>query len=132
MMVLSFNHAAKAIMSWTFPASTSLEQAHAEMAKVAAVPPVSTFLIGAEPNRVVVKGHSLLDVAYWVVGDQVLVGVVNLDYASHNGTIHINLPVSVSGMDCQPWGALSWGVSNHTLTLYGVAGLASSFVVLNM
>jgi len=132
MMVLAFNHDAKAIMSWTFPASTSLEQAHAEMAKVAAIPPVSTFLLGTEPASIHVKGHNLLDVSYWVVGDQILVGVVNLDYESHNGTIRIDLPVGVSGMCAQPWGSLSWAISNHTLTVYGIAGLASSFVILDI
>jgi len=74
MMMLSFNHGAKAIMSWTFPASSSLEQAHGAMAQVATVAPVSTFLLGTQPTPIKVKGHGLLDVAYWVVGTQVMVG----------------------------------------------------------
>ena len=51
MMILSFNHGAKGIMSWTFPASGALQVAHGQMAKVATVAPVSTFLLGAQPVR---------------------------------------------------------------------------------
>lgn len=131
MMVLSFNHGAKAIMSWTFPASSSLEAAHGEMAKVATVPPVSNFLMGGHPTLVKVEGHALLDVAYWSVDNRTMIGVVNLDYSRDNGTIKIDLPVAVSRIASQPWGSLSWAVGNGTLTTYGMAGLATSFIVVD-
>ncbi|KAK4540455.1 hypothetical protein LTR36_009201 [Oleoguttula mirabilis] len=132
MMVLSFNHAAKAVMSWTYPASASLEQAHAAMAKVATVPPVSTFLLGARPTSIKMKGHDgSMDVAYWVLGQQVMVGVA-MDYVGYNGSIEIDLPVSVRRVASQPWGLLDWVVVNGTLTVCGLAALATSFVVFDM
>ncbi|TKA79452.1 hypothetical protein B0A55_04226 [Friedmanniomyces simplex] len=133
MMVLSFNHGAKGIMSWTYPTSESLGEAHGAMAKIATVSPVSTFLIGVpEATRITVPGHELLDVAYWVLNKQILVGVVNLDYVSQNSTIEILLPVSVTGMASQPWGSVGWVVTNGTLTAHELTGLATSFVVLDL
>ena len=64
MLQLSFNHMAKGIMSWVFPSSNALNEAHGAFSKVATVPPVSSFLIGAKPCKLDVTGHSLLDVSY--------------------------------------------------------------------
>ncbi|KAK4959093.1 hypothetical protein LTR10_003892 [Elasticomyces elasticus] len=133
MMVLSFNHGAKGIMSWTFPTSETLGVAHGAMAKVATTSPVSTFLIGLPgPTMVRVPGNELLDVAYWVLDTQVLVGVVNLDYVAQNRTIVIDLPLTISSLASQPWGSVNWAVGNGTLTAHGLAGLMTSFVVLDM
>ncbi|KAK5712957.1 hypothetical protein LTR17_017797 [Elasticomyces elasticus] len=133
MMVLSFNHGAKGIMSWTFPTSETLGEAHGAMAKVATTSPVSTFLIGVpKPTEFSVPGNELLDVAYWVLDKQVLVGIANLDYVAQNRTIVIDLPLAISSLASQPWGSVNWAVGNGTLTAHGLAGLMTSFVVLDM
>jgi len=132
MMVLSFNHGAKALMSWTFPASSALEQAHAEIARVATVAPVSTFLMGAEPVKITVGGRPPLYVAYWVVGKQVMVGVADLDHVDHNSTVTVDLPMSVIGLAAHPWGTLSWSVSDEALSVHGLPALATGFLILNI
>ncbi|KAI0481193.1 hypothetical protein GGR56DRAFT_688754 [Xylariaceae sp. FL0804] len=140
MAVLALNHAAKAVMSWTFPASAALEAAHGRIARVAAVAPVSDFLLGAQPAAVAVPGHGAVDVAYWVLGAQVMVGVANLDYAgssSSNRTVEIDLPV-VGGarrIAAQPWGSVAWVLGGNGTTLAargGLAALATSFVILDL
>ncbi|KAK3635057.1 hypothetical protein LTR22_019413 [Elasticomyces elasticus] len=120
-------------MSWTFPTSETLGVAHGAMAKVATTSPVSTFLIGLPgPTMVSVLGNELLDVAYWVLETQVLVGLVNLDYVAQNRTIVIDLPLAISSLVSQPWGSVNWAVGNGTLTAHGLAGLMTSLVVLDM
>jgi hypothetical protein len=131
MMVLSFNHRAKGIMSWTFPASGTLEVAHGEMAKVATKAPVADFIIGGSPTKVLVEGYELLDVAYWEWDNQTMLGLANGDYVGHDDTVTIQLPTSVKEVSSQPWGSLSWNVvGNKTLTVSGFEGLDTSFMVL--
>ena len=137
MILLSFNHRAKAIMSWQFPASHSLNKAHGAFAKVATVPPVSSFLLDAEPQEVKVKGDPLLDVSYWKYENQVMVGIVNLDYADTHKKISITLPVHASHIKGQPWGSLSWtlssvGNSSTEMSVYGMDGLTTSIVILEL
>ena len=132
MMLLSFNHGAKGIMSWTFPASDTLNNAHAQMAKVATTATVTSFLLGSQPQTIVVTGHPLLDVSYWVRGNQTLIGEANLDYVGHNTTMGISLPFSVRSISSQPRGSTSWSARNSTLLARGVGALATSFVILDL
>ncbi|KAK3708027.1 hypothetical protein LTR37_011720 [Vermiconidia calcicola] len=80
MMLLSLNHGAKAIMSWLFPTTDPLSAAHAAFAKVATRAPVSSFLTSTQPTRIAPEGGSLLDVAYWGVEKQVMVGLSPFSY----------------------------------------------------
>lgn len=133
MMILSFNHRAKAIMSWDFPTAYSLEQAHADMAKVATIAPVSNFLIGAQPNMLKVRSFPLLDVSYWMIGKQAMVGVAYLDYEGYYGDVTVTLPFIASSISSQPWGAVSWKIDNAgNLMADGLDALATSFVVLEI
>lgn len=133
MMVLSFNHRAKAIMSWDFPTSSSLEHAHADMSKVATIAPVSDFLIGAQPTMQKVNSFPLLDVSYWIVDKQALVGVAYLDYEAHSGNLTVTLPFTATSVSSQPWGAVSWRLdSDGNLMANGLEALATSFVILEI
>ena len=137
MILLSFNHAAKAIMSWTFPATNTLNHAHAAFSKTATKAPVSTFLLNSEPVRVTMKGEQLLDVSYWTSGSQVMVGFVNLAYIGNKGSVSIDVPLNISKLTSQPWGSLTWSVSqqsdnNTRLTVHGLSGLDTSIVILDV
>ena len=132
MMVLSFNHGAKAIMSWDFPTGVDLARAHGEMARAATASPVKDFLVGTRPMRVAVDGHSSLDVAYWVLDNRVMVGVANTGYADINESVSIELPVKASNVSLQPWGSAGWSVVDGKLTSEAFDGLETSFVILDL
>lgn len=132
MLLLGFNHGAKGVMSWLFPASATLNAAHGAMAKVAARSPVVEFLIGADPLAVAVECVEGLDVAVWTLGSQVLVSVVNLEYGEREATVRIALPVKAKRYVSQPWGTLGWELQNGELVVQDMPGLATSFVVLEM
>ncbi|KAK4627876.1 hypothetical protein CLAFUR0_04371 [Fulvia fulva] len=129
MMILSFNHKAKAMMGWTFPTTpVLLGTAHGMMAKVASQPPVRDFLIGHDPKAIPVDSHPLLDVAY-----SVLVGMANIETDHSNTTLVIELPVKVHNVMDQPWGYLSWYLDEEgILCTSGLEGLTSSIVTLHV
>jgi hypothetical protein len=137
MILLSFNHMAKAIMSWTFPATNTLNKAHAAIAKVATKSPVSTFLLNSEPVQVDMKGQRLLDVSYWISESQAMVGFVNLAYLESDESVFVELPINVGKLASQPWGSLSWslgGRSNESTVLKaaGLNGLDTSILILDL
>ena len=137
MILLSFNHMAKAIMSWQFPSSAILNEAHSAFAKVATAAPASHFLLDADPVILDLPGETLLDVSYWILDNQVMVGFVNLDHADSNRTVRIELPVSVRRITSQPWGSLAWtlndGANNGSvMSICGLGGLATSVVILDL
>ena len=130
MMILAFNHKAKAMMSWTFPTTTVLASAHGEMAKVAASKDVSRFLLGADP--VPVTSDPSLDVAYWSLKEQVMVAVANVENTTTAEAVSIHLPLNVTRIQSQPWGSLSWSLEQHgKLCTYGLEGLATSILILD-
>lgn len=90
-------------MLWTFPTTTDLAPAYSEMSRVVMVSPVLDILTGGQPQAITVNGYSLLDVAYWTVGHQLMVSVANTDYADTNATINIDLPVTPSHISSTPW-----------------------------
>jgi hypothetical protein len=135
MILLSFNHAAKAIMSWTFPATNTLNDAHAAFSKVATKSPVSTFLLNSEPVQVNVKGQPLLDVAYWTSASHIMVGFVNLAYLESHESVSIEIPLNATKVASQPWGSLTWSLSqqsgeNTLLQVQGLGGLDTSIIIL--
>ncbi|MCJ1307948.1 hypothetical protein MMC25_001597 [Agyrium rufum] len=134
MNLLAFNHRAKAIMAWTFPPSSALATAHSEMAKVFAVPPVSTFLLGGQPTAISVPKHPLLDAAYWKLGNQVLVSIVNPNHAVISQAISVPLSGKASGIQSQPWGSTAWKLSadGTGLVVGGLDALATSAVLVVM
>lgn len=133
MNVLSINHGAKGIISWSFPQSGSLSQAHATQARVFTKTPVLHFLLGTQPVKIEVRDHDLLDVAYWIVGDQAMIGISNLDYADTSSMIFIVLPFKASSLQSQPWGSLEWVMdSDDTLSAPSLPGLATSLVILDL
>ncbi|CAK3738506.1 Hypothetical predicted protein [Lecanosticta acicola] len=130
MMVLGFNHKAKAMMSWCFPWTTRLESAHGEMAKVASSKEVSRFLLGGDP--VAIASNSSLDIAYWSVANQILVSVAHVENSTITDAVSIDLPPNVTRIRSQPWGSLSWSLERDgKLCTYGLDGLATSMLILD-
>lgn len=137
---LALNHGAKGIMLWIFPSLDDLNTANSQQAKVITVDPVLGFLTGAKPLAINVPKQKLLDVAYWVVGNQVLVSVVNLQYTDSKAEIAIPLPfvnTSSAGtvhIASTPWGSVQWTLSSGAseLKVKGLAALATSMVIIDL
>lgn len=127
---LSLNHGAKSIMIWTFPTVDELATANSEQALVLTKDPVLTSLTGDQPHAIPVNGDALLDVSYWVVGDQALVSIVNLEYASTSAAIAVLLPFNASSITSSPWGAVDWELADNTLSVQGLDALVTSLVIL--
>ncbi|KAF2170210.1 hypothetical protein M409DRAFT_64543 [Zasmidium cellare ATCC 36951] len=131
MMIISFNHKAKAMMSWTFPTTPlSLAEAHSAMAKVVTATPVSDFLFEGDPTSVEIQGKPQVDVSYWTSEGKFMVALANIDQKSSNGSVSIRLPAKANKILSQPWGSLSWYIDNAgRLCTSGLDGLATSIVV---
>ncbi|KAF2721488.1 hypothetical protein K431DRAFT_268619 [Polychaeton citri CBS 116435] len=131
MSILAFNHKAKGVMSWTFPAPEELEHAHSLMVKVVTKIPVKDFLLGQQPINIKLDGHNFLDVSYWQTNDSVLVGLVNIGQ-SPLVDVEVALPVTVEAVVSQPWGEVDWKIGNGTLAAQNVKGLETSFVIVSL
>lgn len=133
MMLLSFNHHAKGIMSWTFPTSSVLEGAHAAMAKVVTAAPVSNFLIESQPIALSTPSHPALDVAFWREGNRALLSIANTGGLDVDDVIKLPLPFAVKGVASQPWGNLSHTIERSSgLMLHRVPRLATSLMILQL
>ncbi|KAI1486452.1 hypothetical protein F5X96DRAFT_234481 [Biscogniauxia mediterranea] len=132
MDVLAFNHGAKGRLAWLYPPSDLLAAAASQLARVVTVSPVLEFLTGANPVLLLDGKAGGLDVAYWSLGEEVLVGVANPRNESTSSK-EIILPPSIhtSQIVSTPWGNITWTLSGSTM-LAGddIAGLSTSFVVL--
>lgn len=132
MIVLSLNHRAKGIMSWLFPASDVLNEAHGSFAKAITTPEVSRYLLSGQPTKINVTDRPLLDVAYWKIGGHALVAMANMGYNRTSDPIMIDLPFTAKKVAGQPWGSLSWSLSaDNNLSTYGLDGLATSILILD-
>ncbi|GAB1739642.1 hypothetical protein NU219Hw_g4588t1 [Hortaea werneckii] len=131
MQILSFIHKAKAIMSWDFHEVTPLNRAHGAMAKVVTQSPVSDFLLGSQPTQIYAEDLGLLEAAYWRVGDQLMVGIANMDYIGVTESVKFDLPMNASRIASQPWGSVEWELTNKSLVARALEGLATSFVILD-
>lgn len=132
MIVLSFNHRAKGIMSRLSSSSDASCGAYGSIAKAVTVPEVSRFLLGAQPTKINVTGQPLLDVAFWKIGGHALVAMANLNQNRTSDPVTIHLPFRSTKVTGQPWGSLSWSLStDNNLSTYGLDGLATSILILN-
>ncbi|KAI1496471.1 hypothetical protein F5X99DRAFT_71665 [Biscogniauxia marginata] len=132
MDILAFNHGAKGRLAWIYPPSDILAAAASQLAKVVTVSPVLEFLTGANPIQLQDGKTGGFDVAYWFLGEEILVGVVNPSNSSAT-TAEITLPgeIQVSDVVSTPWGNVTWRLSGSTIVAGGnLPGLSTSFVVL--
>lgn len=132
MNLLSINHGAKGIISWSFPTEDILASANAAQAKVFTKSPVLDFLTGTQPEPVKISGHDLLDVACWISGGKAMIGIANLDYTNTTSNVSILLPFKATSLTAQPWGNISYSFVNHTLVLSNLSGLSTSLMLFDV
>ncbi|KJX99796.1 hypothetical protein TI39_contig352g00030 [Zymoseptoria brevis] len=129
-VVLTVNRNAKGILLELDTMNRNLSEAYGRIAKAFNAPEVSQLLLSCAPTRVDVEDTSSLDVSYWRQGSQVLVAVANLNRTRTNDNVIIDLPFSARRVAKQPWGSLSWSLTNTSvLRTYGLDGLATSLLV---
>ncbi|KAF2158187.1 hypothetical protein K461DRAFT_284453 [Myriangium duriaei CBS 260.36] len=129
MNLLGFNHGSKGVMSWIFPASDTLNKAHGDMSKVFAAAPVRDFLLGSNPLPLKISGNPSLDVAYWKLGNQIMVGLVNQDLGKSTAS-SVRLPFRGYSVASQPWGSLKWSSVMCGLKVEVPSGVTTSVVIL--
>jgi hypothetical protein len=133
MNALAFNRGATGIFGWTWP-GTSLElfDVHTEMAAVVTETPVRDFLMSGKPGRIHVAGPEVLDVAYWVVGNQTMVSVVNGGYVDIAGPLVIPPPGSPTGIHSVAFGGLPWQFLGGQLSINVLPAMTASLIILNL
>jgi hypothetical protein len=101
------------------------------LARVVTVNPVAGFLTGANAVPIKVSGLPYLDVAYWSVGEQVLVVVASSSYMDSTSLVDIVVPFGVKKIESTPWGNVTWSLIGNTLQVKGLSALATSLVILS-
>ncbi|KAG9237176.1 hypothetical protein BJ875DRAFT_172402 [Amylocarpus encephaloides] len=132
MMMLSINHGAKGLSYWLYPSTVETNVQTGALGRVLSSEPALGFLLGTEPVRGLSVEGVMLDVSAWVLGEKVLVGVVNGVYVDVRAPAKISMPegVSVSGVDQVLCGDEGWNIEDGKLVKSGFKGLEVSLLVL--
>lgn len=133
MNALGFQHGAKAVASWVWPTSEALAGVHGEFAKVVARKPVREFIVGAVARRVGVQGAGeVVEAAYWELGKQVLLSVVNGGYEPIGDDVVISLPESlaIKAKESVVWGNGTWTLEGSEVRLKGQSAMSTNMIIL--
>ncbi|ESZ94908.1 hypothetical protein SBOR_4700 [Sclerotinia borealis F-4128] len=130
MMMLSVNHDAKGITYWIYPSTESINIGSGQLGKVLQSEPAIDFLFGT--NTIKGLGSGLLDISAWIVGHQMMVGIVNSEYNDSEDEVTIKLPGSVVSVDQTLYGNSSWIVRNGILSKSGLVGLEVDILIVNL
>ncbi|KAI1348369.1 hypothetical protein F5Y01DRAFT_328494 [Xylaria sp. FL0043] len=133
MNALAFNRGAMGIFGWTWPSSAELFAVHSQMASVVTVAPVADFLLGGKPWPLVVEGYEeIVDAAYWIDGDRMMVSVVNGGYGDIEKSVSVVLPVAATGIESVAFGGLAWQLLGGQLVIDELPAMSTSFIILNI
>lgn len=110
MTLLSINHGAKGVVMWTWPTSAELAGVTSRFAKV--VTDIGAkFWLGANGQRLEVRGapSGSVDAVAWLVGQRMLVSVVNVG-GPITGRVTVILPdgVRLEKVPQVAWGNAPW------------------------
>jgi hypothetical protein len=130
MNALAFNRGVTGIFGWTWPGSWELFDVHTEMADVVTASPVREFLFSGKPERIYLTEYDLLDIAYWPVGNQTMVSVVNGGYVDLQGPLAVIVPGYATAIQSIPFGNLSWQFADGQLSIGVLPAMTASFVIL--
>jgi hypothetical protein len=133
MVLLAVNHGAKGAISWVWPTSEVLAEAHGQLAGVLAGEEVVRFVVGGEGPRkieVEVPGTEVVDVASWVVGGKMLVSVVNGGYVDVEG---VEVPAAnATVIEKAAWGSVEWKLEGERLSTPLLPALSTSLLILDL
>lgn len=131
MNMLFINHGAKGIAMWDYPTEPGIMNMTAALSKVLTADNVTSFLLGDFVHELQVVGEERVDASAWVVGDRMLVSVVNKKYVESTDRVSISLPESVRGVSQVLWGT-EWEVNNGTLEKSSIEGLEVDILLLDL
>ena len=106
MTMLSINHGAKGIIMWTFPTTPELTNWTSQFAK-AIETPIASFVLRADIlPRLTVKGAPTVDASAWIIGDWMLLSIINPSHEDVVGPVVLVLPAGFrsNGMIVPAWG----------------------------
>ena len=132
MNMLSINHNAKAIVMWDFPTQPGLTSVTSQLSKTLVAQDVTGLLLGSATMPLVANGADRIDAAGWIVGNQMLVSVVFLQYDAALADITIALPGSVESVGSIHWGAGGWTIEDGKLVKKGLMALEVDLLTLNL
>ncbi|KAI0536742.1 hypothetical protein GGR58DRAFT_474405 [Xylaria digitata] len=132
MNALAFNRGATGIFGWTWPGSAELFDVHSQMASVVTRAPVRDFLLGGKPAHLLVEGYEILDAAYWIQGNKMMVSVVNGGSEDIDKSVPIELPASATEIESVVFGGLSWQLVGGRLVIDQLPAVSTSFIILNL
>lgn len=123
----------KALTYRSYPTEPGIIAITSELSKVLVADTATSFLLGNSTlGGLHVTGNKRLDVSAWVLGSQMLVSIVNLEYGPTAGNVTVALPAAAAGVSSVLWGTGAWEVANGGLSLAGMAGLQVDLLVLDL
>lgn len=135
MMLLSLNHAAKGLTYWIYPSSSTVNAGSGGLAKVLKSSAVTDFVFGTNVvEGLEVEGSTLVDASAWVVGGQMMVGIVSGRFGNTRETVAIKLPQRAASVSKSLYGnSTGWSVDGGKLIRSGgMQGLEAYLLVLNL
>jgi hypothetical protein len=134
MNALAFNHDAKVIVSWVWPTSEDLAIIHGKFAAVVTRAPVVDFIVRAKAQRISIPGLEIVDVAFWRIGNKILVSIVNGGYVPIDDPIWIRFPTAVEprSLSSTVWGNATWQVLGSSLFTERLAPMSASMIIFDL
>lgn len=132
MNMLFINHGAKGIAMWDYPTEPDLANITSTLSKTLTSANISSFLLGSFLSALDVEGLTSVDAASWIIGDQMLISVVNKNYVDFPmANISIALPAPATSVGQVAWGT-AWTVNGNSLIKTGIEALEVDLFVVRM
>ncbi|KAL3418014.1 hypothetical protein PVAG01_11024 [Phlyctema vagabunda] len=133
MNMISVNHNAKGIIMWNYPTEPGIIEVTGQLSKALVSKQVTGLLLGSVTlGSLPVNGAPRLDVSAWIVGSQMLVSAVNLEYGPTSGVVTIELPAVAQSIAAVPWGDGNWTVSGGMISTSGLVGLQVDIIIFDI
>ncbi|TAQ88246.1 hypothetical protein B7494_g3413 [Chlorociboria aeruginascens] len=133
MMMLSINHNAKGLTYWIYPSSDNLNFQSGKLGELFKSEIIMEFVFGSNAMKgLQVEGTKSIDASAWIVGDKMMVGIVNTQYSDLNGTITIALPSIPFSIDNILFGDSGWILKESKLEKKGIKGLEVDILILSL
>lgn len=133
MNMLSINHGAKGIIMWTFPSAGGLDATTSALAKVL-TGLCAGYILGADMTRgLSISGADRIDASAWILGDSMLISIVNPTHGSTTAPVTLHLPLGINAQALQGslWGDGGWQlISSAQLRIPSLKSVETDILIL--